>query len=205
MVLYYQRSIYVLDHRVLIPTTEKVIKPQPYQIYHQKTGSCYWSVNYTRTKIPFPCSGNEWVANFQIYTNWAYALHWRRQNKFCLSKNGIAWQYCISLGKWNYNDIFAATLIPVRKAVDKNIVVTTLVFGRSNDAGNTTLWQRYLTWQPKFNQNPTLIQRRVPAGLLLCIEINASFFFLLMLFSYILAEFNTVGEMEKQKQPSERK
>ena len=28
----------------------------------------------------------------------------------------------------------------------------------------TTLWQRYPTSQPKYNQNVTLLQRRVPAG-----------------------------------------
>ena len=32
MVLYDHRSIYVLYPRVLIPATEKVIKPQPYRI-----------------------------------------------------------------------------------------------------------------------------------------------------------------------------
>ena len=71
------------------------------------------------------------------------------QNKFCLSKNGIARQYCISLEKENYNDIgthlrfssrkrhhnhgVAATLTPGRKTdVEKHNVVTMLVFGCSN-------------------------------------------------------------------------
>ena len=45
------------------------------------------------------------AANFQISTIWLNALHWHKQNKFCLSKNGIAKQYCISLEKENYNDI----------------------------------------------------------------------------------------------------
>ena len=59
MVSYDHRSIYVLYPRVLIPATEKVIKPRPYRIYRQKTGSCFWSVNYARSKIPFLYSGNE--------------------------------------------------------------------------------------------------------------------------------------------------
>ena len=49
----------LLYPRVLIPATEKVIKPRPYRIYRQKTGSCFWSVNYTRSKISFLCSGNK--------------------------------------------------------------------------------------------------------------------------------------------------
>ena len=42
-----------------------------------------------------------------------------------------------------------------------------LVFDRSNDVGNnvaTTLWQHDPTYRPKYNQNLTLLQRRVPAG-----------------------------------------
>ena len=46
----------------------------------------------------------------------------------------------------------------------KHNVVTMLVFGNSNDAGNTTLWQRYPTSRPKYNQNLTLLQRSVPAA-----------------------------------------
>ena len=41
MVLYDHRSMQVLYPRVLIPATEKMIKPRPYQIYRQKTGSCF--------------------------------------------------------------------------------------------------------------------------------------------------------------------
>ena len=40
-------------------TPVKVIEPRPCWIYCQKTGSCFWSVNYTRSKIPFLCSGNK--------------------------------------------------------------------------------------------------------------------------------------------------
>ena len=59
MVLYDHRNIKVLNPRVLIPAAQKVIKPRPYRIYHQKTDSYFWSVNYIRSKIPFLCSGNE--------------------------------------------------------------------------------------------------------------------------------------------------
>ena len=56
---FYITIVQVLYPRVLVPTTEEVIKPRPYRIYHQKTGSCFWSVNYTRSKILFLCSGNK--------------------------------------------------------------------------------------------------------------------------------------------------
>ena len=49
----------------------------------------------------------------------------------------------------------------------KHNVPTMLVFDRSNDVGNnvaTTLWQHDPTYRPKYNQNLTLLQRRVPAG-----------------------------------------
>ena len=59
MVLYDHRSILALHPCVLIPATEKVIKPRPYRIYRQKTGNCFWSVSYTRSKIPFLSSGNK--------------------------------------------------------------------------------------------------------------------------------------------------
>ena len=49
----------------------------------------------------------------------------------------------------------------------KHNVVTTFVFGRSNNVRNTTLWQRYPTSRSKYNQNLTLLQRRVPAELTL--------------------------------------
>ena len=57
-----------------------------------------------KIKNPFSLFRQQ-AANFQISTIWANALHWHIQNKFCLSKNGIARQYCISLEKENYNDI----------------------------------------------------------------------------------------------------
>ena len=38
-------------------------------------------------------------------------------------------------------------------------------FWGSSDVGNITLWQRYPTPRPKYNQNLTLLQRRVPAAL----------------------------------------
>ena len=44
---------------VLNSATGKVIKPRPYRVYRQKTASCFWSVNYTRSKISFLCSGKK--------------------------------------------------------------------------------------------------------------------------------------------------
>ena len=46
----------------------------------------------------------------------------------------------------------------------KHKVATTLFFSCSNNVGNTTL-TRYPTSRPKYNQNPKLLQRRVPAGI----------------------------------------
>ena len=65
------------------------------------------------------------AGNFQISTIWVNALHWHMQNKFCLSKIGIARKYCISLEKENYNDIG-----------------TPLEFCQENDVRNMTLLQR---------------------------------------------------------------
>ena len=45
----------------------------------------------------------------------------------------------------------------------KHNVVTMSVFGPSDEVGSTTLLC-YPTSQPKNNQNPTLLQRRAPAG-----------------------------------------
>ena len=77
------------------------------------------------------------------------------KSKFCLSKNGFARQYFISLEKEHYDDTrtpldFCQNLTSELQRscnVDsrsenrrrKHNVVTTLVFGRSNDIGNTTL------------------------------------------------------------------
>ena len=44
------------------------------------------------------------------------------------------------------------------------VVVTTLETQRRDNVV-TTLWQRYSTWQPKYNQHLTLLQRRVTAEL----------------------------------------
>ena len=68
------------------------------------------------------------------------------QNKFCLSKNEIARQYCISLEKENYNDIG-----------------THLDFRQENDIRITTLLQRYFqVGKPtsKTQRCDNVIQRR---------------------------------------------
>ena len=61
------------------------------------------------------------------------------QNKFFLSKIGMARQYCVSLEKENYNDIGTPPEFRQENRRRKHDVVTTLVFCRSNDVGNTTL------------------------------------------------------------------
>ena len=93
-----------------------------------------------------------------------------------MSKNGIAGQYCISSEKENYNDIgtsldfreendFRITTLLQRyyqigKPTSKHNVVTTLVFGRSNNVGNTMLCQRCDSVIQRRDQNTTKIQRR---------------------------------------------
>ena len=93
------------------------------------------------------------------------------QNKYFLSKNGIARQYCISLEKENYNDI--GTPLDFRQENtsesrrccnvntrsenrrQKHNVVTMLVFRCSNDVRNTTLWQRCDNVIRRRDQNTT--------------------------------------------------
>ena len=148
MVLYDHCSIQILYPRVLIPATVKVIKPRPCRIYRQKTGSSFRSANCTRSKVPFLCSGNK----LQIFKyppfEQTLCIDTYRIN-FFLSKNGIARQYYIPLEKEHYdigthldfcqeNDISITTLLAQQKQCC-NKVVTTLVFGCSNDVGNTTL------------------------------------------------------------------
>ena len=59
-------------------------------------------LNYTRSKIPFLCSGNK--LQFFKYPPFERTIC-IDTDKFCFSKNGIVRQYCISLEKENYNDI----------------------------------------------------------------------------------------------------
>ena len=59
MVLYDHRSIQALHPVVLIPATQKVIKPPPYRVYRQKTGSCFVISELHKIKNPFSLSGNE--------------------------------------------------------------------------------------------------------------------------------------------------
>ena len=108
------------------------------------------------------------------------------QNKFCLSKIGMARKYCISLEKENYNDIGT----PLEFRQENNIRITTLLqrwcqvgkpTSKTQRCNNvifssyylqrkhnvvTMLWQRYPMSQPKYNQNLPLLQRCVPTGIL---------------------------------------
>ena len=123
----------------MIPATEKVIKPRPYRIYRQKTGSCFWSVNYTRSKIPFLCSGNKLqifkyppfeqtlcIDTYRI--NFVYQKMELQGNIAYLGKRKLQWYWSIfrfSSGKRRQNHDVAATVMP----------------GRKTDVENT-LWQR---------------------------------------------------------------
>ena len=109
IVLYDHRRIQVLYPRVLIPTTEKVIQPRPHRIYRQKTRNSFWSVNYTRSKISFLCSGNK----LQIFKYPPF------EQTLCIRKN----RKCISFEKENYNDI--GTHLDFRQEYD--IRITTLL------------------------------------------------------------------------------
>ena len=102
MVLYDHRSIYVLYPCVWIPATQKVSTNIPnLPPEHRKL---FQISELHKIKNPFSLF-RQWAAKFQISTICAKALHWHIQNKFCLSNNGFARQYCISLEKENYNDI----------------------------------------------------------------------------------------------------
>ena len=174
MILHDHCSIYVLYPRVLIPATQKVIKPRPYRIYRQKTGNCFWSMNYTRPKIHFLCSGNElqifkyssfdWTLCIDTYRiNFVYrkielqgniAYLWKKKIIMIMEHLKIFVRKTTS-ESWRCCNVNARSENRSRK----HKVVTTLVFGRSNDVGNPTL----PTSRPKYNQNLTL-QRRVRAG-----------------------------------------
>ena len=142
MVLCDHRSIQVLYHRILIPATQKVIKARAYRIYPLKTGSCFWSVNYTRSKNPFLCSGNE----LQIFKYPPF------KRTLCIDTYRINFVY----QKWickailqNYNDIEKVldfcqesdiritALLHVNTRSEnrrrKQNVVTTLDFGRCDN------------------------------------------------------------------------
>ena len=153
----------------MISTTEKVIQPRPYWIYRQKTGSCFWSVNYTRSKIPFLCSGNQ----LQIFKYPPF------ERTLFIDTCSINFVYqkmelqgnIVNLWKKKIIMILEYIYIFVRKTTSesrrycnvktrsenrhrKHNVVTMLVFGCSNDVGNTTLWQRYLASRPKIQPKP---------------------------------------------------
>ena len=134
MVLYDHRSIEVLDPRVLIPATENVVKPQPYRIHSQKTESCFWSVNYIRSKITFLCSGNKLqifkyppfdrtlcIDTYRI--NFVYQKMELQVNVAYLWKKKLLWYwntFRFSSGKRHQNHEVAAKLIPGRKTDVQN-------------------------------------------------------------------------------------
>ena len=65
------------------------------------------------------------------------------------------------LWKKNYNDVGAH--LDFRQENDNNVNTRSENRRRKHNVV-TTLWQRYPTSWPKYNQNFTLLQRRVPVG-----------------------------------------
>ena len=155
--------------RVWFPDGKK-IKPRPYRIYLQKTGSCFWSVNYARSKIHFLCSGNKlqifkyppFEGTLGIDT---YRINFAHQKMGLQGNIAYLWIKEIIM-------ILEHIYISVRKATSelrrccrvntssenrrrKHNVVTTLVFSCSNDIGNTTLWQRCDNVTQRRDQNTT--------------------------------------------------
>ena len=86
------------------PLQRKQLNHDPTEFTARENSELFLISELHKIKNPFSLFRQQ-AANFQISTIWANALHWHIQNKFCLSKNGIAGQYCISLEKENYNDI----------------------------------------------------------------------------------------------------
>ena len=225
MVLYDHRSIWVLYPCVLIPATEKWFKPLPYRIYCQKQGAVFWSVNYTRSKIPFLCSGNK----LQIFKYRPF------ERTLCIDTYRINFVYQKMELQGNITYLWKKTIIMilehlqifVRKTTSesrrccnvntrsesqhrKRNVLTTLVFGRRSNVGNITLWQRYPMSRLKYNQNLPLLQSRVPAGFGLqycwCNAISISFFFFWQrkftkwkLITFFHAEFSTLNNQPARK------
>ena len=176
MILHDHCSIWVLYPRVLIPATEKVIKPLPYWIYRQKT-ELFLISELHKIKNSFS-PFRQRAGNFQVSTIWANALHWHMQINFVYQKMELQgnisylWKKKVIMIMEHQQIFVRNTTSESRCCCNVNARsenrrrkrnVVTLVFGRSNDVGNTTLWQRYPTSLPKCKQNLTL-QRSVPAG-----------------------------------------
>ena len=144
----------VLYPRVLTPATEKA---RPYRIYRRKTESCFWSGYYTRSKIPFLCSGNE----LQIFKYPPF------ERTLCIDTYRINFVYQKMELQGNIVYLWKKKIIMILEHVNvtsenrrrKHDVVTTLVFRRSNDVGSTTLWQRCDNVIRCRDQNTTKTQR----------------------------------------------
>ena len=154
MVLYDHRSIQVLYPCILIPATEKVIKPRSYRIYHKKTGSCFLSVNHTRSKIPFLCSGNKLqIFKYPPFERTlcidTYRINFVYQKMELQGNIAYLWKKEIIMILEHLQIFVRKTNSESRRCCNVNTrsesrhrkynVVTRLFFGRSNDAGNTTL------------------------------------------------------------------
>ena len=148
MVLYDHRSIQVLYPCGLISATEKVIKPRPYQIYRQKTG------NYTRSNIPFLCSGNELqILKYLPFERTlcidTYRINFVHQKMELQGNIVYLWKKKIIMILEHLQNFVRKTTSGSRRCCNVNVrsenrrrkhdVVTTLVFRRSNDVGNTML------------------------------------------------------------------
>ena len=153
----------------MIPATEKIIRPRPYRILRQKTGNFFWSVNYARSKIPFLCSGNK----LRIFKCPPF------EKRLCFDTYWINFIYQKMELQGNTAYLWKKKIIMILEHIEIFVRKTTSesrrccnVDTRSENRRRkhnvvTTLWQRYPTSRPKYNQNLTLLQRRVPAGILL--------------------------------------
>ena len=155
---------------LFIPATQKVIEPRLYRIYRQKTGCCFWSVNCTRSRIPFLRSGNELqifkyppfertlcidtyrlsfvYQNMDLHGNIAYL--WGKKTIMILEHLQIFVRKTTS-ESWRCYNVNNRS----ENGSRKHNVVTTLVFGHSNNVRNTTFWQRFDNVIRHCDQNKT--------------------------------------------------
>ena len=131
-------------------------KTQPYRIKKPENRNIFLISEPEKMKLFFLWYGNKpQIINYM--PNWANALHW--QNKFSLWKNEIEGQFAFFGGKGitvilvHCNNFVQKTTLKTGRCFNvdswsknrrwKHNVVTTLVFGWSDNVGNLTLWEFY--------------------------------------------------------------
>ena len=108
----FMHSEYKKDHTYLLALTTTVLlnlnylkfgnKILPFRKFHylfliyglKKQGAVFDKWTTQDRKSLFSVQATSWE-----FSDWVKELHWRIQSKLCVSKNGIARQYCIYLGK----------------------------------------------------------------------------------------------------------